>query len=235
MPSSSRKAAIISASVRFWHHVSRRSSLTAAPPRPRRPGRRAAAARPARGARPPPRARAFGVALLLERHLDAVEVARAGHVREARARLLLDEPCRVARREVDEGEQADVGLGGELRRLARRRVPGLAGRAASAWRNVASCTSGSAPVAAARMRSDRPAVARTTRRPGRASPTTSALRTVAPPGRTTSSPRWSARRAAPRARRPRARRRHRSGRAAPARRTRRAAGPRWRAGSATSA
>jgi len=60
--------------------------------------------------------------LLGERDLDRVEVARDLGRREDRARLLADLAAAVARGEVGEREQPDLGLAGEGRRLARRRV-----------------------------------------------------------------------------------------------------------------
>ena len=69
-----------------------------------------------------------GLAPLRERDLDQVEVARRDRAREGRPALVEHGAHVVARGDVDEGEQADVGVGGELGRLPGGRVPGL-GRA----------------------------------------------------------------------------------------------------------
>ena len=60
-----------------------------------------------------------------EGHLDEIEVARDLGALERRARLVADLAAGVARREMREHEQADLGLERQLGRLAGRRVTGL--------------------------------------------------------------------------------------------------------------
>src|SRR5436190_16614108 len=67
----------------------------------------------------------LGLALLRERHLDRVEVARDLGVREDRARLLAYLPAAVPCGQMRQREQTDLGVAGERGGLARGRVPGL--------------------------------------------------------------------------------------------------------------
>src|SRR3954453_10891457 len=86
--------------------------------------RQTVAARPAdarSGPRRPVRrlpALELGLALLGERDLDRVEVARDDSALEHRARLVADLAAAVARRDVGQGEEAHVGLQRDLRCLA---------------------------------------------------------------------------------------------------------------------
>src|SRR3954453_16334097 len=66
-----------------------------------------------------------GLALLGERDLDGVEVARDLGGREGLTRLLADLAPAVARRDVRQREQAHLRVARQRRRLARGRVPGL--------------------------------------------------------------------------------------------------------------
>src|SRR3954453_8069361 len=67
----------------------------------------------------------LGLALLGERHLDRVEVARDLGVREDRARLLAYLPAAVPCGQMRQREQTDLGVAGERGGLAGGRVPGL--------------------------------------------------------------------------------------------------------------
>src|SRR4051794_32237126 len=67
----------------------------------------------------------LGLALLRERHLDRVEVARDLGVREDRARLLAHLPAAVPCGQMRQREQTDLGVAGERGGLAGGRVPGL--------------------------------------------------------------------------------------------------------------
>src|SRR4029450_3210649 len=69
----------------------------------------------------------LGLALLRQRHLDGVEVARDLGAGEDGARLLADVAGGVAGGEVGQGEQVNLRLGGQLGRLARGAVAGLLG------------------------------------------------------------------------------------------------------------
>src|SRR4051794_39882962 len=68
----------------------------------------------------------LGIALLGERHLDRVEVARDDRALEDGAGLVADLATAVAGRDVGQGEQAYVGLERDLGCLARRAVMRLA-------------------------------------------------------------------------------------------------------------
>src|SRR3954453_7285010 len=67
----------------------------------------------------------LGIALLGERPVDRVEVARDDRALEDGAGLVADLATAVAGRDVGQGEQPDVGVARDLGRLARRRVAGL--------------------------------------------------------------------------------------------------------------
>src|SRR3954452_3439534 len=67
----------------------------------------------------------LGGALLRQRHVDRVEVARDDGAREHRARLVADLAAAVAGGDVGQREQPDVGLAGDLGRLAGGAVAGL--------------------------------------------------------------------------------------------------------------
>ena len=69
----------------------------------------------------------LGLAALGQRDLDRVEVAWDLGGGEDVARLVADLSAGVARGEVRQREQADLGVGGDLGRLARGAVQGLGG------------------------------------------------------------------------------------------------------------